>query len=300
LQAQHIEQLATLGEVGLLDTETFRQRFYAGDRTGQGCRRRLRLYAEHGLTQRIRLSLATTQRTGQLPTLHRLTVYGANVLELETGMRPLRYARTEPPRQTHTLLHRLGIAKIQLAFNDACEAVGLTKPIWILEYDPTPNASLNGRMSERFRLCHQFPTANGQTTTCWPDAACHLTLHQRGRPWHLALLFEYDRSTETHAQLNGSKPGHVGNGKLDGYAALLRNEAYREYFSDVQGARVMFIVRSEERLRNSIATFRNHPAAAVTRFAVEQELSAPLSASSSSRCCNVSSVMICNKEDRKT
>lgn len=272
LQERDLESLQILGELGLLDTETYHRRFFPKDQTGQACRRRLRLFAQHGITQTIQLSVTSTQRRGRLPTLHRLTVYGADLLEQVTGCRPLRYARTDPPRQALTLMHRLGIAKLQLAMNDSCCGAGIMQPEWILEYDPQPNATVNSPMSQRFILCHQFPQSNGKTLSCWPDAASMLTIPQREKQWRLAVFWEYDRSTETHAQLNGSKTSHSGNGKMDGYEALLGAKAYLQHWRDVQGVRVFFVVPSERRLQNIIKTFKGKPAAEYVRLAVEKDV----------------------------
>ncbi|QDU42910.1 hypothetical protein Mal52_13790 [Symmachiella dynata] len=268
----HIEQLQTLGEVELLDSDDFGSRFYPNDRTGQSYRRRLRLYTQHGLLQRIELPLVSTGRQGRLPNIYRLTPKGADLLEQETGQRPPRYARSDPPRQSHTWLHRLGIAKIQLSFNDACAQAGLPKPDWLLEYDTLPEAKINGPMSERFVLCHQFPLANGKKLTAWPDAAALLRVPQAGQIWRLGLFVEYDRSTETHTQLNGTKRSHAGNGKLDGYSALLKTGEYQQYWPDADGVRILFVVRSEGRLRNIAETFRDHGVADSVRFAVEAEM----------------------------
>ena len=99
-----------------------------------------------------------------------------------------------------------------------------------------------------------------------------LRISSDGMVWRLAIYWEYDRSTESHAQLNGTKPSHAGNGKLDGYAALLKLQEYHQYWNHVEGVRVLFVVRSEERLRNMAETFRSHSVADVVRFGIESEL----------------------------
>jgi hypothetical protein len=164
------------------------------------------------------------------------------------------------------------MAKIHLAVNDACAAAGIPTPDWLLEYDPAPNAVMQGSMSQRFTLCHQFPLPDGEKLTCWPDAGCALCVPQKDALWRLAVFWEYDRSTMSLAQLSGSKPSHAGNGKLEGYAALFHSREYQQYWSDVQGVRIFFVVPSEKRLRNVAEAFRDKPAAPYVRLAVEGDL----------------------------
>lgn len=95
------------------------------------------------------------------------------------------------------------MAKVQLAVNDACLLKNLPKPDWILEYDPVWGAPLNAPLSERFILRHDFPAAAGKLT-CWPDAACLLSITHKGQSLELAILWEYDRSTERRAAIQDS------------------------------------------------------------------------------------------------
>jgi len=160
-----------------------------------------------------------------------------------------------------------------LAVNDGCVANGLAQAEWNLEYDPTPNVALGKSMSARFRICHQF-VQGGQRLTCWPDATSLLQIPYNGTFARLGLFWEFDRAKESHAQLNGTKPSHPPNGKLDGYAALLHSQEYRAYWPDVQSSRILFVVPSEQRYRNMAQTFRDHPVAKVVRFAVDSEVTA--------------------------
>lgn len=89
-QPRDFSILAELGEVGLLDTDTIWQRHFPLDQSGQACRRRLRLLADHGLTQTIHISVASTAGLGRLPILHRLSPEGAEYLFEETGIKALR------------------------------------------------------------------------------------------------------------------------------------------------------------------------------------------------------------------
>ena len=262
LQSRDLDLLTTLGEVGLLDTLTLHRRFFPQDKTLRSCRRRLQLYADYDLTQQVFVRLSSTKRNGRLPTIHRLTKKGADILQVETGQRPLRFARSDPPKLTHTLLHRLGMAKVQLAVNDACLLKKLPKPEWILEYDPIPSAALTAPLSERFILRHDFPVAAGKVT-CWPDAACLLSIPHKGQPLELAILWEYDRSTEGHLQLADKMPG---------YESFLSTKAYQRLWPNARGVRIFFVVQSKQRLRNVIETIRESKAAQLVRLAVVSDL----------------------------
>lgn len=263
LQTRDVDILATLGIVSLLDTQTIHERFFPNDQTGEACRRRLRLLERHHLTQSFELALTRTRKKGRLPAVHRLTEQGAEVVAQETGQMPLRYARSDVPRQSQTVMHRLGMAKIILALNDACRTAGIERPDWVLEYDPIPGASVQAPMSRRFRLCFQFAQSTSLRHTCWADAACRLTIPTKDRSWHLAIFWEYDRSTETHEQVLG---------KLPGYARFSETKAYRQLWPDVDGVRVFFVVPSPGRRDNLITTLRDDPVAAVLRFGVVNEL----------------------------
>jgi len=265
LQARDLVILAELGEVALLDTETIHRRHFAEDASGQACRRRLRLLAGHGLTQTLQIAVTTTTRSGRLPTIHRLTAAGADVVAQETGHHPHRIARSDPPRP-HTLLHRLGMARVMLALNDACQLHHLAKPDWLLEYDAIPGAPPGAGFAERFVICHEFPGPKGTKVTCWPDAACTLTIPKNDQCWQLGILWEYDRSTETLSQVTA---------KLAGYKALLDLRAYRRYWPTAAGVRIFFVVPSDARRQNIISSIRQHPAAESVRIAVMDDVLNP-------------------------
>ena len=261
LQERDFRLFAELGEVGVLDTPTLHERHFPDDKSGQACRRRLRLYAHHDLTQRVFLNVSSTRRTGRLPTLHRLTPHGAEVLADETGRRVTRLARSDPPKP-HTLLHRLGMAKTVLAVNDACQLHRLAKPEWKLEYDAVSGAPLNAPFSQRFLLCHDFPAPDGTKRICWPDAACRLSITRGTRQWHLAIFWEYDRSTE----------GTDVRQKMPGYELLFSTQAFRRHWRDAQAARIFFVCQSTERLHNVAASIHHSPAAKFVRLAFVRDL----------------------------
>lgn len=261
LQRRDLTILTELGEVALLDTETIHRRHFQDDASGQACRRRLSLFAAHGLTQTLQIGVTTTQRPGRLPTIHRLTAAGAEVVAQETGFHPQRIARSDPPRP-NTLLHRLGMARVILAFNDACHLHSLTKPAWLLEYDMVPTAPPQAAFAERFVICHEFSLGKGKKVACWPDAACTLTIPRNEQSWELGIFFEYDRSTETLSQVAE---------KLAGYQALLTQRAYKQYWPNVAGVRIFFVVQSDARRQNIAAAIRQHPASEVIRIAVVED-----------------------------
>lgn len=263
LQPRDLTLLTELGEVSLLDTDTIHRRHFAQDTSMRACRRRLRLYSAHGLTQALHIGIVRTDRPGRIPTVHRLTPEGAELVETETGVRPPRPARSDPPKP-NTILHRLGVAKSQLALNDACKLHGLSKPDWILEYDTRPNLPINAKLTERYILCREFLFANGSVRRCWPDAACLLTVPHQAKQWRLAILWEYDRSTEGRVQLLEKVPG---------YESLLAATAWRHIFADADAVRIFFVVPSQQRLRVVAETFRNTALAGHLRIAVTADLS---------------------------
>jgi hypothetical protein len=79
----------------------------------------------------------------------------------------------------------------------------------------------------------------------------------------LALLWEFDRSTETHTQLAE---------KLPGYASLVQTEGWRRIFPAAQAVRIFFVVPSPERLQNCLTTFRQAEVAGLFRFAVVNDV----------------------------
>lgn len=279
LQPRDVGLLTELGEVGLLDTATIRERHFPDDRTGEACLRRLRLYAGHDLTEAIAPAVSFgLPRGGRLLAIHRLTQRGAEVLHHVTGEWPRRVVKKMP--RSETLLHRLGCAKLQLLLKDACDLARFPPPQWIAEYDTRPGVGLKATLPERFVLCQSYPTPDGRKVTCWPDAAALLSIpgQQAGAPpvWHpLVLLFEVDRSTETLKQFAR---------KLPGYQQLLTRGDWRKFWPGVQNptVRVFVVVPSDERLQNIAAAISNLPGSEFFRLATaasltpEQFFTAPL------------------------
>ncbi len=271
LQLRDITLLDELGLVGLLDTETIHARHFPKDKHGTYCRRRLQLYHHHGLTQQVHRSITSTTRPGRIPMVHRLTPAGAELVEHETGVCPPQFARSKEPKE-HTIQHRLGVAKIMLAVNDACKLHALQKPEWILDYDVDHGVPIGAPKAQRFRLYKEFSGRDGKRVALSPDAASLLylpvTTPAGEKTQHgLALYWEYDRSTETHSQIIEQK--------LPGYDALLGHGAYRKLWPPAQAVRVLFVVQSEQRLANLSATLLRQPDAnAYYRLAVARNIDA--------------------------
>lgn len=265
LQDRDITMLTELGEVPLLDTEAIHARYFPKDTSMRACRRRLRLFNAHGLIQTLHISIIRTDRPGRMPAIHRLTPEGADLIESETGIRPPRPARSDPPKP-NTLLHRLGMAKVQLVMNDACKLQGLPKPEWILEYDARPNLPPTAKLTERYILCREFPLGTGALRRCWPDAACLLAIPHQGKQWRLAILWEYDRSTEARSQLLEKVPG---------YESLLATATWRQLFHDLHAVRIFFVVPSRQRLTTVADTFRETSITSHVRIAVTADLTPP-------------------------
>lgn len=262
LQGRDIAWLTELGEVALLDTGTIHKRHFPNDISQRACRRRIRLFRTQRLIQTMHIGVVRTDHLGRMPAIHRLTPEGASLIKAETGIQGLRTSRSEPPKP-NTLLHRLGMAKVMLAMNDACKLHNLPKPQWLLEYDSYPNVGPNAKLRERYILCREFQMPDGGMRRCWPDAACLLTIPHQGKDWRLALLWEYDRSTEGRAQVLEKTPG---------YESLLTTATWRRLFSDVQGVRILFAVPSPARLAIVADTLRAASIRDYLRFGIHAEM----------------------------
>ena len=221
----------------------------------------MKLFADHGLTQRIAISVSRQQRPGRMPLVHRLTPMGADFVEDETGQRPPRVARSDPPKP-HTLLHRAGMGECILRFNAACRNQGFSEPEWVLEYDAVPGTPPSAPLSQRFFLRWDVPLKDGQTAACWPDALCKFTLPKNDRLWKMVIAWEYDRSTDKHSQLAGKMPGYDG---------WLKHRLDRQLFPDADAARIFFVVPSKDRRNNTIATLKDGPAASHVRLTTLDE-----------------------------
>ncbi len=268
LNERDLAILRELGDVGLLDTPEIHRRHFPADRTGRACQRRLALLADHGLIVRVALPmLFADQRGGRIPTIFRLTPEGVEYLREAVGVEPARPILRDP--KPDTILHRLGLAKLRLVVNDACELEGFAQPRWIDEYATRSNVPLKAPHHERFWLCHRFPTDNGATVTAWPDAVSFLEIPlPDGTPHSLIRIWEYDRSIESLKQLTD---------KLHGLAEFVRTEAWRSYWPDITmptTTRIAFVFPSESRLHFVQHGFQSHPHADIVRLTTTSDLRA--------------------------
>lgn len=163
----------------------------------------------------------------------------------------------------------LGVVRTRLAISDAFAAAQLLKPTWIMERDQYPNAPPDAPFHKRFILYEAYGHGN-ERVTCRPDASAWLRL-PGDPPWNLILYLEYDRSTETHAQILVTK--------VPGYATLLHptNRFYRQHWPDIvplgrDFSRVAFVCQSEERIANLSNAMQGLPGAENVRFITDAEL----------------------------
>lgn len=262
-----IRILATLGELGFLDTETLHRRFWE-ESTLRACQKRLKLLQNSGLTKVVQLQVWFADGPhGRLPTLHCLTEHGAAVVFERTGHRPMRVIKGDP--KPETLHHRLGIVKMRLAIDDACRHLNLRDPRWVMEQDVRRDRPASGSPSEHRLLYHVF-RERGSAVTCQPDAASvlHIPLDvrdPRGSATDLICFFEYDRSTEGVRQATA---------KASGYELLLATQEYRRYFSEIHtpAVRVFWVCKSAERIATLCQSLRDIAVARSYRFTTEAEL----------------------------
>ena len=267
--AKDIGALVEVGEVGLMTTDMFLGRHYApkdseAKEPEKYCQRRLREFKTDGIIESTKFSIDTEAGPRKLPSVHRLTVAGADKVEELTGKRPPRPARSDPPSPT-TLLHRVGVVSVRLAISDACSLAGLPEPVWIMEQDRYPDAKPADPAHRQFILREAFGHGP-QRVVCNPDLAFLLELPGTP-PWHLCGYVEYDRSTAGKDQIRA---------KLPGLATLVHPARgfYRRHWGaiDRDFARILFVCRSTERIENISAWIRTMPGAEHVRLTRESDL----------------------------
>ncbi|HEX3151197.1 MAG TPA: replication-relaxation family protein [Gemmataceae bacterium] len=251
--------LTELGEVTVLSVDVIHRRYFAADRTGKSCRRRLHYLTAAKFVTPVAITAHIGPRTDH-HTVYRLTSTGADWLTQRTGQ-IVRVLKTDP--KADTLLHRVLVARTVLALADGALTAGRSKPSWLLESDRWPHAPRDVPEPRQYRLTFDFlgipinpgrpieqygpPVYDDPTVTlvkARPDAACVLTVSDVSAP--LVLLFEVDAGTETVSQLTR---------KLPGYHAILTRRTFCHPWQDLidqlpVGARVLFVFTSEERMHN--------------------------------------------------
>ena len=265
--------LAELGELGLMDTDLLFDRHYSVKADGtpvkdsKSCRRRLGDIELHGWVEsKSPTVIESVTPDGprvprKKPSIFRLTVAGADMVEQRLGVRPPRPGRSEMPG-LETALHRLGVVKTRLVFDDAHRQEGRPVPTWIMEYDTYPDWKPKAKKHEQFILAETF-RADGKSISCRPDASVLLQL-PGDPPAQVALYLEYDRSTEGEDQITR---------KLAWYATLFHNRGPCRHWPDAVACfpRVAFLCPSLQRIENIARWGRNHPGMAYCRFAVHKD-----------------------------
>ena len=268
--------LCEVGELGLASTDMIHRRHYEPGESGlKYCQRRLRAFGETGWLESLSFTLQENndgkRRPRKLPSVHRLTLDGAKMIEARTGRQPKRPARSDPP-SPQNVLHRLGVVRTRLAISDAFATAQLLEPAWIMERDQYPDALPDAPFHKRFILYEAYGHG-AERITCRPDASVWLRL-PGDPPWNLILYLEYDRSTEKHSQILVSK--------VPGYATLLhpKNRFYRQHWPEIGAlgrdfSRVAFVCQSEERINNLSKSMQGSPGAENIRFITDAELDDP-------------------------
>lgn len=253
-QERCVELLTELGEVGIQDETLIRERHFPNDNSGRACPKKMTQYINVGLVEVLEIRGLK---------VYRLTQFGAEEVERLTGRPPKRVGRGDPPKEK-TLLHRLGVIRVRLAFDDACKHAGFDAPDWIMEYDPAPGAKTGESLDKRFKLCESFSSGSQKRHTCWADLAGQVRFPS-DPPWELLAYYEYDRSTMTSTEISE---------KLPGYERLIGRKVYERHWPSAGRhiVRVLFICKSEQRIANLIEIVRSSPVAACFRFATEESL----------------------------
>lgn len=275
LQARDHLVLTSLGEHGVLDTDLIHAHYFQ-DVTHRRCRQRLHAYAEHGLTRSVQLRLWTAACQRRAPMIHSLTERGVEVVEELTGIRPPRVSKGDP--KPETIHHRLEIVRVKLVFDAAASQIGLKKPLWILEQDRDPLASIELPPSQRRILYHGFK--DPPACTCQPDSACRLSIPKdittpTTNTTDLLGYFEIDCSSEGRKQIVS---------KLPGYVRLIQHRAYTRYFSSSGDAvvRVFWVCRTQARIDSLLELLGTESVAQFFRFTTSQDLSASTSSAMTS------------------
>ena len=264
LQSRDLAVLTSLGEHGLLDTDMIHARHFASV-SRRRCLQRLAGYQQQGLTRTVHMNVWNGACSQKAPVVYLLSERGAEVLETHTGSRPKRVSRSDP--KPETVHHRLQIIQTRLVFDDACSAMKLTPPLWIMEQDRDPAASDQLPPSQRRVLYHGFPKPF-PACTCQPDAAFRFSVPLDpaslfSRHADLVSFFEIDCSTEGRKQIKT---------KLPGYERLLSQKSYLRYFAESEKAtiRIFWVCPTWERVRSLCQVLKDEPVAKFFRFTALQ------------------------------
>lgn len=266
LQPRDLQALLELGDVGLMSSDQLFPRHYCppGESvTRVYFHRRMRALAAANLIDKTTVVLSGNRGVQKQPAVYRLTTGGADELEKLTGIEAERVARSEAP-SAQTLLHRVGVTETLLAFKDAAVKEGLPPARWLLEGDREPNSQKGQPRHEQFILMEAYQIGRDRFT-CRPDACVAL---ERSDPKRHTLLgyIEYDRSTEGQDQILRTK--------TRGYEEMLKARAFERHWPGViePVARILFVCRSKERIRNLHDWLGRSPIARMYRFTLHEHL----------------------------
>lgn len=256
--AEDIAFLADCGRYGTLSTADA-ESYFPGLKHNS-LLRRLRLLSQNGLTTRTQLEVwksDSESRGGRIPLLNSLTEAGADLVEQSLGVRPPRVLRSRPAGTT--FLHRCEIVRVMRAFDLGCDAVGLSRPEWVMEQDAWPEAPKHLPPNQKRLLYHDF----GNGVCCLPDIACHFQIGSTT----MALFWDIDLSTEGRKQLRKAS-------KTDAYGELLKRQAYRRYWPKIPSPRcyILWVTHSSRRFEGLRETIGKHPIAAHCRMLAADSL----------------------------
>lgn len=277
-QPRDLAALTELGEVGLMTSDMLFDRHYPPattdakrvDSSRRYFRRRFQQFAKQNIVEAIALTFHSFQGPRRHPNMYRLTLDGGEILESHTGTPPARPARSKTPSPI-TLMHRIGVVRTRLAFDDAHSRFGLPPCRWIMEQDTYPNFRSNDTHDRQFILTEYFGNTRFKMV-CKPDAATLMTL-PGDRPWKIAAYLEYDRATTDQADILRKVPGYLGLTNQDA-------KPYRSHWPEIDTTvdppldivRVLFVCPSPDRRQKLASWIAGRPAQGYYRFAVEDDI----------------------------
>jgi hypothetical protein len=262
-QPRDVQLLSELGEVGILDIDTLRSRFFPLDKSGKACPKRMFLYEKNKLVLKHEIKV-TNKEESRKYIVFRVTEKGADQVERLTGRRPRRAGGSKEP-DSKTLAHRLGYIRTRLAFDDGCNLLGRPELDWIMEWDAVPDAPRRAGLSRRIVLCDTF-TQSDHVDRSWPDLAFRFPMPEHA--WDLLAYIEYDRSTMENDDMLD---------KLDGYSQLMHTGVYLRHWQEPINqhlVRVLFVCKSPQRIENLMKLYAKHDLAEPLRFATADSLTA--------------------------
>jgi hypothetical protein len=176
---------------GWLTAEQIRRLFFPRAALRR-CQRRLRLWYDHGIVNRVRLAVQPT--AGVPPYAYTLTEEGSRLLSFKLGRPVLPYSLSG--RRLSSLLHEYLVTEFYVQLTEATRAAGLTVPMWLPEQDLKVRNRQGKLRAERVAI--EDPNRPGpEPATVLPDAYFEL----RDRAGHtLPFFYELDLSNHDLAR----------------------------------------------------------------------------------------------------